>query len=192
FVLLYTDPAAEPAPSASSEEDAWILSRMAGSTEDVLRHLADYDFAAAVKALYAFIWNDLCDVYVEAAKGRLYGEDAEAKRQVSETLLWVLERTVAIVHPIMPFVTEEIWGFLPGEHGLLPDSPMPAPDTSHRDPGLEERALHDMDIVSEARHLAGEGEQPVVTVGDRFLFAGLLERVRGVTIERDPSLARAT
>jgi valyl-tRNA synthetase len=192
FVLLQADPAAEAAPFATTEEDAWILSRLTGSTEDVLRHLADYDFAAAVKVLYAFVWNDFCDWYVEAAKGRLYGEDAEAKRQVSATLMWVLERTVALTHPVMPFVTEEIWGFLPGERGLLLDSAMPAPDASHRDASLEERALHDMDIVSEARRLAGEGEQPVVTVGDHFLFAGLLERVRGVTIRHDPSAARAT
>jgi hypothetical protein len=69
---------------------------------------------------------------------------------------------------------------------------MPAPDASPRDASLEERALHDMEIVSEARRLAGEGEQPVVTVGDQFLFAGLLERVRGVTMRRDASAARAT
>ena len=117
FVLLQTDPEAEPAPLATTAEDRWILSRLAGTIDDVVGQLDAYDFAAAVKGLYGFIWNDFCDWYVEAAKARLYGDDEAARRQVSATLLWVLERTVALAHPVMPFVTEEIWGFLPGERG---------------------------------------------------------------------------
>ena len=58
-----------------------------------------YDFAAAVKALYRFIWNDVCDWYLEAAKARLYGDDAAARRAVSETLLYVLGATLRLAHP---------------------------------------------------------------------------------------------
>ena len=114
FVLLQTDPEVEPVPLATTAEDRWILSRLAGTIDEVAGQLDAYDFAAAVKGLYGFIWNDFCDWYVEAAKARLYGEDESARRQVSATLLWVLERTVALAHPVMPFVTEEIWSFLPG------------------------------------------------------------------------------
>jgi valyl-tRNA synthetase len=138
-----------------------------------------------VKSLYAFIWNDFCDWYVEAAKGRLYGDDAEMRRSVSSTLLWVLERTIALAHPVLPFVTEEIWSFLPGERAMLLASPMPQAEPGHRDPELEDRARADMEVVSEARRLAGEGERPQVTAAPGFLFRGLLERVAGVVIVED-------
>jgi valyl-tRNA synthetase len=191
FVVLQTDQEASPSPESATAEDRWILSRLSGTVEEVLRELGEYDFAAAVKALYAFVWNDFCDWYVEAAKARLYGEDAEARRSASATLLWVLERTVALTHPVMPFVTEEIWGFLPGRRGLLLGADMPQPLAEHRDPALEDAAHHDMEVVSEARRLAGEGESPVVTLAPGSLFAGLLERVKGVTIEQDAAAGRS-
>src|SRR5205085_7760446 len=128
----------------------------------------------AVKALYAFIWNDFCDWYVESAKARLYGDDAGARREVSGTLLFVLERAVALAHPVMPFVTEEIWSFLPGDRGLLLDSPMPQPETAHHDAVLEDAARQHMEVVSEARRIVNTGEVPAVTVPDGFLFRSLL------------------
>ena len=93
----------------------------------MLRLIDAYDFAAAVKELYAFVWNDFCDWYVEEVKLRLL-EDGGARTAASATLLWVLERIVALAHPVMPFVTEEIWRFLPGERGLLMESAMPRPE----------------------------------------------------------------
>src|SRR6476661_4974266 len=191
FVLLQTDPEAEPAPLATTAEDRWILSRLAGTIDDVLGQLDAYDFAAAVKGLYGFIWNDFCDWYVEAAKARLYGEDEAARRQVSATLVWVLERTVALAHPVMPFVTEEIWGFLPGERAMLLVSPVPEPQLDHRDPALEESARNDMEVVSEARRLAGEGERPLVTAAPGSLFMALLERAKGVAVEHDAAAGAA-
>ena len=191
FVLLQTDPEAEPAPLATTAEDRWILSRLAGTIDDVLGQLDAYDFAAAVKGLYGFIWNDFCDWYVEAAKARLYGEDETARREVSATLVWVLERTVALAHPVMPFVTEEIWGFLPGERAMLLVSPVPEPQRDHRDPALEESARNDMEVVSEARRLAGEGERPLVTAAPGSLFMALLERAKGVAVEHDAAAAAA-
>jgi len=189
FVLLQTDPEAEPAPLAATAEDRWILSRLAGTIDEVVGQLDAYDFAAAVKGLYGFIWNDFCDWYVEAAKARLYGQDEAAQRQVSATLVWVLERTVALAHPVMPFVTEEIWGFLPGERAMLLVSPVPEPQPDHRDPALEESARNDMEVVSEARRLAGEGERPLVTAAPGSLFMALLERAKGVAVEHDAAAA---
>src|SRR5262249_48914849 len=187
FVLLQSDPDATPSLEVETIEDQWILSRLAGASDEVLRLLDAYEFAAAVKALYAFVWNDFCDWYVEAAKARLYGEDAAARRSVSSTLLWVLERTVALAHPVLPFVTEEIWGFLPGERGMLLASPMPAPEAGHRQPELEARAREDMEVVSAARRLVGEGERPLVTAAPGFFFRNLLDRVKGVVIRDDGS-----
>jgi valyl-tRNA synthetase len=186
FVLLQADTAVEPAPSAADPVDRWILSRLAGASASVLRQLDAYDLSGAVKELYGFIWNDFCDWYVEAAKGRLYGEDAEERQAASQTLLWVLERMLALAHPVMPFVTEEIWSHLPGDRELLMLSPMPEPDARHRDEALEARAGEAMALVSEARRLAAEGETVAAEVPEGFLFADLLARVRGVEVETRP------
>ena len=186
FVLMQAGEAAAPAPSTADPVDRWILSRLSGASADVLRLLDAYDFSGAVKELYSFVWNDFCDWYVEAAKARLYGEDADARRAVSETLLWVLERMLALMHPVMPFVTEELWSHLPGDRELLVLSPMPEPEPAHRDSGLEARARLSMEIVSDARRIAAGGEGVVVEVPEDFLFADLLTRVRGVEVARSP------
>ena len=125
----------------------------------MLRLIDAYDFAAAVKELYAFVWNDFCDWYVEEVKLRLL-EDGEPRTAASATLLWVLERIVALAHPVMPFVTEEIWRFLPGERGLLMESAMPQPDAAHRDPASSRRVAAEMAFVTEVRRLAGSGGVP--------------------------------
>jgi valyl-tRNA synthetase len=192
FVLLKAEADASPSPEAATVEDRWILSRLAGTTDEVLRLLEGYEFAAAVKALYAFIWNDFCDWYVEASKSRLYGDDAAGRRSVSSTLLWVLERTLALAHPAMPFVTEEIWGFLPGDRAMLLVSPMPQPELGHRDPDLDEQARADQEVVSEARYLAGRGTTPQVIAAPGFLFRDLLERIPGVVIVDDADAAASS
>src|SRR5262249_13385429 len=83
FVLMQTDPAAQASPQRDHPVDRWMLSRLAAANADVLRLFGAYDFAAAVKELYALIWNDFCDWYVEAAKARLYGEDEAGRVAVS-------------------------------------------------------------------------------------------------------------
>jgi valyl-tRNA synthetase len=191
FVLLQADSGVEPAPLAAEPEDRWILSRLAAATEAVVGSIDGYDFAAAVKELYAFVWNDFCDWYVEVAKPRLYGEDASAREQVSATLLWVLERTVALAHPVLPFVTEEIWGFLPGERAMLLDSPMPAAEPAHRDAALEAAAESDMRVVGDARRIANEGAAPAVTVRPDTLFVSLLPRSAEVSVDAAAASASA-
>jgi valyl-tRNA synthetase len=182
FVLLQADTTVEPAPAADSAVDRWILSRLAGASADVLRMIDSYDFSGAVKELYAFIWNDVCDWYVETAKARLYGDDPAARGAASQTLLHVLQRMLALAHPVLPFVTEEIWSFLPGDRELLVATAMPRPDASHRDHGLEARARDAMALVSEARRRAAEGGTVVAQIPGNFLFADLLSRVRGVEV----------
>ncbi len=90
---------AKPAPERA--EDRWILSRMERTIASVTAKLDTYDFAHAATEAYAFFWSELCDWYLEIAKPRLYEGEAE----VSANLLWLLERTLALLHPIMPFVT---------------------------------------------------------------------------------------
>ena len=123
LVLLRVDDV--PAePRTEAPEDAWIVSRMERATERVTGMLDAYDLSHAALDLYGVFWGEVCDWYLELVKPRLYAEDPE-RESASATLLWVLERSLALLHPVMPFVTEEIWSLLPGERGLLASSPWP-------------------------------------------------------------------
>jgi valyl-tRNA synthetase len=100
-------------PTSGRVEDRWIVSRLQRAIESATANLDDYDFAHAALGLYDYFWSELCDWYLEIVKPRLYDSDPDA----TATLLQVLERTLALVHPIMPFVTEEIYAYLRGELG---------------------------------------------------------------------------
>jgi valyl-tRNA synthetase len=91
-------------------EDRWILSRLQRAVEEVGRQLDAYDFSHAALSLYRFFWSELCDWYLEIVKPRLYESEPDA----SATLTWVLEQVLALAHPMIPFVTEEIYSYLPG------------------------------------------------------------------------------
>jgi valyl-tRNA synthetase len=132
LILLNTaEVAAEPRPL--HVEDRWILSRLERTVASVTGKLETYDFAHAVQEAYSFFWRDLCDWYLEIVKPRLYDGEAE----VSATLLWALERMLSLLHPTMPFVTEEIWGFHPARSGHLVVHPFPVADESLLDEAAE-------------------------------------------------------
>ncbi|MGH2803043.1 MAG: class I tRNA ligase family protein, partial [Thermoleophilaceae bacterium] len=105
----------EPDPAAATElEDRWIVSRLERLTARVSELYDGFRFSHAALDLYGAFWSELCDWYLELAKPRLYEEDNEA---VSAVLLWALERTLKLLHPVMPFVTEEIWSLMPEARG---------------------------------------------------------------------------
>ncbi|MDD5383116.1 MAG: valine--tRNA ligase, partial [Candidatus Margulisbacteria bacterium] len=89
--------------------DRWILSRFNQTIKKVTASIDNYEFGEAARSLYEFIWSEFCDWYVEIAKIRLYGQDDPAKAVVQGVLLTVLQGTLKILHPFMPFITEEIW-----------------------------------------------------------------------------------
>ncbi|HEX4759744.1 MAG TPA: valine--tRNA ligase [Thermoleophilaceae bacterium] len=125
FVILNVDEvAAEPRPE--TVEDRWILSRLERATGEIGSLLESFHFSRAALGLYGVLWGEVCDWYIELVKPRLYEEGAD-KAALSANLLHVLERVLTLLHPIMPFVTEEIWSFLPGERGLLAASRWPEP-----------------------------------------------------------------
>lgn len=95
--------------------DQWILTRLNETTEDITRLIDTYEFGEVGRLLYNFIWDDLCDWYIEMAKLPLYGEDEEAKKTTRSVLAYVLDNTLRLLHPFMPFITEEIWQHLPHE-----------------------------------------------------------------------------
>ncbi|SER74844.1 valyl-tRNA synthetase [Gracilibacillus ureilyticus] len=98
-----------------SVADHWILTRLNETIEQVTRNVDKYEFGEAGRYLYNFIWDDFCDWYIEMAKLPLYGEDEEAKLTTRSVLAYVLDHTMRMLHPFMPFVTEEIWQQLPHE-----------------------------------------------------------------------------
>jgi len=96
-----------------STADRWILHRLNDTAANVTRLLDGYEFGETGRALYDFIWDDLCDWYIEFAKLSLYGADAEAKARTQTVLAYVLDNTLRLLHPFMPYITEEIWSHLP-------------------------------------------------------------------------------
>ncbi|MDX6652907.1 MAG: valyl-tRNA synthetase [Solirubrobacterales bacterium] len=109
-------------PQLARAEDRWILSRLQRTIGSVSEKLDAYDFAHAALELYRFFWSELCDWYLEIVKPRLY----EGEEGVSATLLYTLREFLALAHPLMPFVTEEIYAHLPGAEGMLVSGPFPA------------------------------------------------------------------
>jgi valyl-tRNA synthetase len=149
FVVTQADTSVAPAPAGSEPADRWVRSRLAAALEEVVALIDRYDFAAAVKTLYAFVF-DFCDWYIEAAKPRL-GGDADARREVSANLLWTLERILLLTHPVCPFVTEAVWSHLPGDRGILMLAAFPEAVAEHRDAGAEADVQAAIAAVSQAR-----------------------------------------
>jgi valyl-tRNA synthetase len=116
FAVLSIDADAVAEARPSAVEDRWILSRLQRIDRTLEQRFGDYDFAHAALDLYAFVYGELCDWYIELVKPRFQGEQ---RAELSSTLKFVLRETLAIAHPLIPFVTEELWPFVSGDDGLL-------------------------------------------------------------------------
>ncbi|MDO8587231.1 MAG: valine--tRNA ligase [Armatimonadota bacterium] len=172
-------------------EDRWILSRLNRLIDTVNASLSAYDMDDASKALYEFIWSEYCDWYVELAKPRLRGDEDE-RRQVQYLLWHVLETTMRLLHPVMPFITEEIWQALPRDGASLMIRPFPVADTSRIDEAAEKAMDELMEITRAVRNLRAElGIQPGRSVNALVTSESedVLERVRSVSESIKP-LAR--
>jgi valyl-tRNA synthetase len=148
LILLGAAEDAEPSAMPETVEDRWILSRLERTTLEVTELLDRFQFSPAALRLYDVFWSELCDWYLELAKPRLYSDDNAA---VSGVLLQALERSLVLLHPLMPFVTEEIWSFLPGERGLLAGAAWPEPAGELVDVAAEEQLARVIDAVTELR-----------------------------------------
>jgi valyl-tRNA synthetase len=146
-LILLNAAEVEPAPRPTGVEDRWILSRLERTIAVVTEKLETYDFAHAVQEAYSFFWRDLCDWYLEIVKPRLYDGEAE----VSATLLYALERVLALLHPSMPFVTEEIWSFHPARQGHLVVHVFPTADEALFDAAAEEDVESGIELTQRLR-----------------------------------------
>jgi valyl-tRNA synthetase len=133
YVLLNADAGVRPAPRPATVADRWILSRLQAAKRAFAANLAAFDFAKAALGLYDFVYGELCDWYLEFNKAREYDED------LSATILYVLRETLLLAHPVIPFVTEELWSHLPQAEGLLAQQRLTAADDALRDAEAEER-----------------------------------------------------
>jgi len=131
FVLLHTDGFQPPADhSPASDTERWILARLNTTILKAREHFSNYRFDLLVQTLYEFTWNEYCDWFVELAKPALTGEDTENANNIRHTLLHVLETTLRLLHPLIPFVTEELWQQVAPRLGISADtiSLQPYPD----------------------------------------------------------------
>jgi valyl-tRNA synthetase len=143
--------AADPVPVTLA--DRWMLSRLSQLLPEFDENLRKYRFDEASLGLYHFIWHEFCDWYIEMAKLALSGDDVEAMRAARATLLAGLEHSLKALHPIMPFITEEIWSRLPGRRELLALSPWPQPSQGWGDDSADRRVGELQTLVTELRRV---------------------------------------
>jgi valyl-tRNA synthetase len=106
-------------PEKLELEDKWILSRLNETVREMTENLEKYELGVAAQKIYDFIWDNYCDWYIELTKTRLQGDDQDSKIRAQQVLCYVLTQTLKLLHPFMPFLTEEIWQALPHEGDFL-------------------------------------------------------------------------
>ncbi|MBN2790015.1 MAG: valine--tRNA ligase [Candidatus Delongbacteria bacterium] len=148
----------EPKIHLDSPEDRWINSRLQQTLEITENKIKEFHPNEAVKAVYEFLWNDLCDWYIEMAKSRLQSDDAEAKRSVLENAFYVFDIALKLLHPFMPFITEELWMGI--ENRDVNDSIMLSslPDFNKDLVSLKDEELMEIikEIISKVRNVRAE------------------------------------
>ncbi|MBU0630862.1 MAG: valine--tRNA ligase [Candidatus Margulisbacteria bacterium] len=214
FVLMTRDQgpkARDQEPGARELADRWILSRYNSTIEKVSASIDSFEFGEAAKTLYDFIWSEFCDWYVELAKIRLYGDDSNAKAAVQAVLMTVLEGTMKILHPFMPFITEETYQRLKGRTVVNPEEslmvqPWPQADREEIDPNAEEAMAFTMEVIRAIRNIRadfnvshGSDVEVVIVTGQKPVEAYIkaLAKVNRLTIvakldAKPPQSASAT
>ena len=141
--------------------DRWILSRFANAVKDTTRNLRTYRFNEAANAIYHFVWDEYCDWYLEMAKPRWSEEADPADRRTARWVAWkVLDGILRLLHPFMPFVTEEIWQALPHDGDLLATSAWPKARNAWFDAEAERQVAFLQELVIAVRNLRAENGLP--------------------------------
>jgi len=155
FVLGKVPVQTVAAPRPTTVEDRWILSRLEAVKAHSAQRIVEFDFSKLALGLYDYVYGELCDWYLELIKGR------EVDADLAATLLHVLRETVALVHPVMPFVTEDLWGNLPGHDGtLLAASRLPDADAALRAPAAEQQVATLIAAITAVRSWRNEAGVP--------------------------------
>lgn len=162
----------------------WILSRLQAVSRSVSENLDTYQFNNAAGDLYQFVWHEFCDWYIEAIKPDLYEKYGDEPRQFARAVLWrVLRDLLILLHPFVPFITEEIWSVLPGTRGSIMNACFPEVDSARVDLDSERRMKVLIDIVSAIRNIRGEMNlQPSLTLSCRI--HSIDERIHAAVTEQ--------
>jgi valyl-tRNA synthetase len=174
--------------------DRWILSRLSSVCTDVNITLEEYRFNDAANILYQFMWHELCDWYIEMTKPELYGENEESKKAAIATLVYVYEVALSLLHPVMPFITEEIWQQLPcmKETDSICIRKYPVAADGREDKDAEAEMSVVMDAVTGIRSIRGElNISPSLELKAVIKATNNADRILGDNIAYVQKLARA-
>ncbi|WP_057896179.1 valine--tRNA ligase [Liquorilactobacillus oeni] len=149
--------------------DKWIISRLNQTVADVTRLFENFEFGEAGRALYNFIWNDFCDWYIEMAKEDLNGDDEAVKANTQNILCYVLDQTLRLLHPIMPFVTEKIWLEMPHEGTSLVTAKYPVADSKYENSTAEKQMENLIELIKAVRNSRVEANAPMSSAIDIFI-----------------------
>ncbi|MFP3869296.1 MAG: valine--tRNA ligase [Syntrophobacteria bacterium] len=146
----------QPLPNSQQLADRWVLSRLHEVVRQVNEALDYYHFNDAASALYQFTWHEFCDWYLELIKPVLYGDNEEQRKVTQVILAEALSAILRMLHPIMPFVTEELWHQLPGGDGSIMVARFPEADSYPVDRQAEEEMALIMEVITTIRNIRGE------------------------------------
>lgn len=141
--------------------DKWILTRLNETIEHVTKNTNKYEFGEAGRHLYNFIWDELCDWYIEMAKLPLYGEDEAKKKTTKSVLAYVLDQTMRMLHPYMPFITEEIWQQLPHDGTSITVAKWPEVRADFHDEAASTEMKRLVSIIKSVRNSRQEVDTPM-------------------------------
>ncbi len=193
FALMHLErPHGLPAPEALPLADRWVLSRLSRVSAETAQALDAYRFNDAAGLVYNFVWHEVCDWYLEAIKPALHGKTSPEAREASLGVLWrVLHDLLILLHPFIPFVTEEIWHKLPGTEGSIMRASYPQ-DAPAPDAEAERRMELLIEVVSGIRNVRGEMGLPPGMALDAVVYAADPETRGTIESHRDliASLAR--
>jgi len=149
-----------PAADQLTIADKWVLSKLNNLIAEVTENLEKYELGVAVAKVYDFLWDTYCDWYIELTKARLYSEDAAQKQTALQVLVYVLDQTLRLLHPFMPFITEEIWQTLPHEGEALIIASWPVYRADLAFPSEEDQMESVMNAIRAIRNRRAEMNVP--------------------------------
>ena len=147
-------------PETLTTEDKWIISGFNRVAKEITENLEKFELGIAVQKIYDYLWDDFCDWYIEIAKIRMNGDDPVTAQNAREVLVWVMTGTLKLLHPFMPFITEEIWQTLPHEGEALMISQWPEYDEALNFPQAEAEMKRLMDVIRGIRNRRSEMNVP--------------------------------
>ena len=145
-----------PSEDKLALSDKWILTRYNEQVRNLTDKLESFDLGMGAYSLYDFIWSYFCDWYIEMAKHELNGDDAQARKATQEVLYYVLTGILKLLHPYMPFITEELYSYLPGHEGMLINASWPVAEEKYDFTSEADKMDAIMDVIRAARNLRAE------------------------------------